>query len=441
MFRLETERTRHAAAARVRRIDFETRRGQKFQLGLHTKHRFLMAMAVHQGAQSGAGTGGLPLDALQVLGQRESLFCKAAGAFIVREELGELLPKHRDTTGLQSDHRSIAVDRCAEDLQDAVEGRFGRIEHPEIIVRAAAAQVLRRQAHTAAGGFKNFCCRKRRLRPEIVAERVCPQDHGLAASHGPGLARSAAGQVHCIEPLAKSIRRERRQRALVRDSANPLCQRRQDGRLREKIRKAWKLCRKRGPFTDAPHAPRLTRPGVLLVIVREEFGLVGRHVGMGGAVALAAFAGEAPVEGLLDLLALPAAFHYLALKHLEKQPCAPARGIALLAGRPIARAHRPAGRRPAFAHADTVLGRAREPVAHLASERKARRKRDRLVRGALPQVVVSRIHRARATYELARVHAVFRVPDRLELAERSHEFLAVHRRKELGLRLAVAVLT
>ena len=227
----------------------------------------------------------------------------------------------------------------------------------------------------------------------------------------------------------------------MRDSANPLCQRRQDGRLREKIRKAWKLCRKRGPFTDAPHAPRLTRPGVLLVIVREEFGLVGRHVGMGGAVALAAFAGEAPVEGLFDLLALPAAFHYLALKHLEKQPCAPARGIALLAGRPIARAHRPAGRRPAFAHADTVLGRAREPVAHLASEREARRERDRLVRGAQPQIFVSRIHRARATYELARVHAVFRVPDRLELAERSHEFFAVHRRQELGLGLTVAVLT
>ena len=42
---------------------------------------------------------------------------------------------------------------------------------------------------------------------------------------------------------------------------------------------------------------RLARPQAALVVMREELGLVGRHVDVDGAIALAAFAGQAEIEG------------------------------------------------------------------------------------------------------------------------------------------------
>ena len=55
-----------------------------------------------------------------------------------------------------------------------------------------------------------------------------------------------------------------------------------------------------------PKAIGVARAEAAFVIVGEELGLVGGHVDVDGAIAFAAFAGEAEVEGVLDVLALPA---------------------------------------------------------------------------------------------------------------------------------------
>ena len=56
--------------------------------------------------------------------------------------------------------------------------------------------------------------------------------------------------------------------------------------------------------------------------------------------------------------------------------------------------------------------------------------------GAQPEVLVDAVR----PHDLARVHAVVGIPDRLELGERPHELVAEHLREQLGARLSVAVL-
>src|SRR6185503_13834534 len=106
----------------------------------------------------------------------------------------------------------------------------------------------------------------------------------------------------------------------------------------------------------------------MLVVMREELGLVGGHVGVRGAVARAALAGEAPLEGLAHVVAAPAFGDELAAQHLLQQPRAAARGVALLARAAVARAHGAALRRAALAHADAALGSASEAVADFRAE-------------------------------------------------------------------------
>src|SRR5207244_302445 len=133
------------------------------------------------------------------------------------------------------------------------------------------------------------------------------------------------------------------------------------------------------------------------------------------------FAGEAPVKGVFHVLALPSVLDDLALEHFEQEASASASRVTLLTGRPIAGTHRSARRRPALPHSHATLGGARKPVADIAAKCKARSHRDRLVRGALPQILVSRIDIAFGAHELARIHAVVRVPRLFKRAKRRHE--------------------
>ncbi len=67
-----------------------------------------------------------------------------------------------------------------------------------------------------------------------------------------------------------------------------------------------------------------------------------------------------------------------------------------------------------------------EAVAHLAVERQPGAQRDRLVLRSGAQMRVDAQHLAVGVDDLAGVHAVLRVPQRLELAESLHELGAVH---------------
>src|SRR5262249_30380150 len=122
---------------------------------------------------------------------------------------------------------------------------------------------------------------------------------------------------------------------------------------------------------------------------------------------------------------------------LEQEPRAPARRVALLAARHVARAHHAvlAAAAPARADADAALRRAREAAAVLGVGEQALDLR-RLVARADAQVGSDR----ERIDHLAGFHLPVGVPDRLDLAERLDQLRPVHLLDQGGLRLPVAVL-
>ena len=174
-----------------------------------------------------------------------------------------------------------------------------------------------------------------------------------------------------------------------------------------------------------------------LVVVREELGLVGGHVDVDRAFALAALAREAEVERVLDALVaasrLPSDF---ALQQLPQQMRAAARGVLLLARDHVARAHRAALVLAARADTDAAQRRAGEAEPWSSGNRKCVSGCGRLVVGAETQVSCG----WRASISLPGFILRSRIPERLELAERLHQLLAEHLRQQRGARLAVAVL-
>ena len=168
----------------------------------------------------------------------------------------------------------------------------------------------------------------------------------------------------------------------------------------------------------------------------EELGLVGRHVDVDRAVVRAPLAGQAQVERVIDLAALPAVGDDLAAQHLEEQPRAPARRVLLLARDHVARAHHALGvGLAALSDADAAQRRVREVAAVVGVGELHGRPRRVVIRSQL-EVDVDR----ERIDDLARVHLALGIPDALELPEGLHDLGAVLLFEELGALLAVAVL-
>src|SRR5579859_1415987 len=92
-------------------------------------------------------------------------------------------------------------------------------------------------------------------------------------------------------------------------------------------------------------------------MMSEEFCLVRRHVDVHRAFGLAGFAGEAEVERVFDVAALPAAVQRIAAQHFKEQAGAAAGGVLLFLRRHIAGAHSAASLVfAALAYADAAGG-------------------------------------------------------------------------------------
>jgi hypothetical protein len=238
------------------------------------------------------------------------------------------------------------------------------------------------------------------------------------------------------EACSERLRRERGNRALWRDAGNPFGSGAETLRLCEEVRDARCIRCHARPLPDSTEGIRMARAQTPRVIVREELRLVGGHVHVHRAVALAPLAGEAEVERVFHGFAPPSICKHLALNHLEEEPRPAARGVFLFARHHEARTHCCALEPAARTHTDTAQRRPREAAAVIAGKAKMRRERRRLIFGAKPQVLVDTI----GVHELARIHLASGIPDRLELGEGLHQFRTEHSRQELGTRLAVAVL-
>ena len=94
-----------------------------------------------------------------------------------------------------------------------------------------------------------------------------------------------------------------------------------------------------GGFVDVAEGVGVEGAEAAGVVVGKELGLVGGHVYVGGALGFAGLAGEAEVEGLVDLLVAEAVFEDVALEHLPEEVGAAAGGVLLFAGGHVAGAH------------------------------------------------------------------------------------------------------
>src|ERR1051326_399228 len=225
-------------------------------------------------------------------------------------------------------------------------------------------------------------------------------------------------------------RRKTRNVPLWPNAGEALC----PGGVREPGCDPRKSARDARPSVDHAEGVGMERAYAALVVVRQELGLVGRHVDVHRALPFAALAGKAQVERRLHLLLLPAAAKHFALHRFPEQAGPAASRVHLLAGRHVARAHH-ARFLAAFADADAAQRRPPE-IAGVILVVEMRAARAGVVGDAQPQVLV---HAVRID-DLAGIHPVAGIPDRLELAESVHHFFTEHERKALHFRLAVAVL-
>ena len=176
--------------------------------------------------------------------------------------------------------------------------------------------------------------------------------------------------------------------------------------------------------------------------MREELGLVRGEIDVDRTVTLAPLAGETQVERVFDSVVAPSFRHRtIAPEHLPEQVRAAAGRMLLLERDHVARAHHVvvilplAVLAPAATDADAPEGRTREaPVVFGEAEVGLR------LRGPIRRTETEMIDDRIRLDDLARVHPVERVEDRLQLAHRLHQLRAEHLHEELGTCLSVAVL-
>src|SRR5580704_11852348 len=108
-----------------------------------------------------------------------------------------------------------------------------------------------------------------------------------------------------MKPLLESFRGEGGDAALGRDVSDKFHDIANEWQLRREIHKAGSVRREARPEIDVAKSVGIQRAHAAFVIVRKKFRFVGGDVDAYGTIALAAFAGEAEIEGSFYLFAAP----------------------------------------------------------------------------------------------------------------------------------------
>ena len=183
----------------------------------------------------------------QEFAEEDALLGQALGERVVREQVDEFVAECRKAGGLEADERRARLDLVLQHRQGAAATALGRVEPAPVVERPAAAQ-------RAAVGIVDLEARRLehprgrngRLGPEVVVERVGPQQDAPAA---PARRRAPANQ--CRECLV------RERAACVRSGAMPptaLATSRDQRRPRDAVREPRQRARpSRATSVDPPH--------------------------------------------------------------------------------------------------------------------------------------------------------------------------------------------
>src|SRR5579875_1354094 len=459
---LEAEVAGQSAAAAVQALGLDPAAREQLGVGIPAEHRVLVAVHLDERPR-GACRGGRQRPTRRVLdeqlGERHCLRGHPLDEIVAGPELCGVGAQHGRAARLETNDQPALAHVLPQPLDAPPQHAPRDSELAGRDPREPAAERLRRDLDGPAGLLEQPHGGAADARGERVRERVRPQQHGPPGARGagaplgsrvPGAGGGAAGRVSRRAPvtpraaprgpLLQALVGQPGERALLqargRARQPPQARTRADRvHHRDRVQPRRSLGKQRQPaervVTARSHAP--------LPVLEEELCLVGRHVDADRAVALAALAGQAEVERVADRVRAPSVADRpvgVPVEHLEQQPGSPAGRVLLLERHLVGGAHDGALARvlPTLADADAAPGRMRERAAVLR-ERERRRAEIAGLESRHPQV---RVERERAD-ELARVHPVVGVEDRLQATERLHDPVAVHAGEQLAA-LAVAVL-
>ncbi len=395
-----------------------------------------MLVAVGLADDGGVEAGWPPVRGvlLEDLGEGADGVGESAGARVVGEELGEVGAQGGGAAGLEADDRQTGVEGGGEDVEGAAHGCAGAGELAGGDPGQAAADGLRWDEDAQAGVLEDGDGGAADGGGEVVGERVRPQDDARGA-------RGSGGCRPSPPPTGERLPGQGRDRPLGRDAGQPFRRLRQRPYARQTVERG--RCsydrRRAKPQRQPPHRVVGRRAHPARVVVVEELRLVRGHVHPHRAVAAAALAGQAQVEGLPHLLRPPAVRDDLARQHLVQQSGTAARGVPLLARDAEGRAHHARTQRllPALGDPDAAPHRRREvPAVGRVAEGDV----DRGGRSPGQDVEAEVRVEGVGADDHSGVEAAGRVPQVLEALEERDDLRPVHARQQLGARLPVAVL-
>ena len=427
--RLEAEVSGEAAApADGRGVD--PRALHELGVGVRAEHGVLVAVRLDQGS---------PVDVRRLppvgrgeqLGEGPGLVAQAQHVVVVRKELRTVGSEDGCAARFEPDHQPARPEVWGQLTQRAAQDALGDVELAGGDPGQPAAHGAFRDHHPVAGVLEDLDRCLADVGVQVVGEGVRPEHH-LSSFAGPA---GPTGPVGVGEPVVGEVRH----RPVRLDAAGPLREPRQGAGVRDRVdgprRERSEPCPQRQPT----HRVVRRGPQPVLVVVGQELGLVGGHVHVDRAVALAALAGQAQVEGVANGCRAPAVGDRavrVVVEHLEQQTRPAAGGVLLFAGCAVGGTHDSAGVATALSDTDAAQhGTVEAAVVVGITEVQVAG----LVRGVVrsePQVLVRTVR----VDHLAGVHPVVRVDQGLELGERLDHLVAEHDRQQLAALLAVAVL-
>ncbi len=138
----EAEGAGHAAAAGVEEFDFGSGEAEEGELVGHAHGGAVVAVAVDDYFVVDLWRPVVWSAFDEELAEEEGLVAEFDGAWVVREEVGELVAEDGGAGGFEDDDGGAGVELRGEGVEGFEEVVFGGVEHAEVVEGAAAAEML-----------------------------------------------------------------------------------------------------------------------------------------------------------------------------------------------------------------------------------------------------------------------------------------------------------
>src|SRR6266851_4069837 len=242
---------------------------------------------------------------LEKLAEKKRLASQLRGAQIQRKQIAEFVAEYGRATRFQHDQRYACINLCSQNAQNSFEIFLGLVEKTEIVKRSSTAQMKLRDDYVESRALQNFQCCTAGFRMKIIVECVRPQnDVAFSGCRSGSVCSSQCRDLLLPGPTLKSGTGKLRHAPLRRQMQNALQKMAEARRIAEEICKPRDIRSELRPAVDHAKGVSMQWPSLVLIVVSQEFCFVSGDIHVCRAFRLARLAGEAQVEGFLDVLVL-----------------------------------------------------------------------------------------------------------------------------------------